>query len=140
MAYADLKIMTWIFMIQNKQILLLEKKINENLIWTIPFKTVYGFRHPSEHLQDLIQEYFNVKIDTEHFFKKLVVHKLDKDNKSSIWYFPSTITREGELKLNTDKDIEQYDWFSYDNLPDNITSDLRKIIIASSQDQTYIEL
>lgn len=140
MAYADLKIIAWIFMIQNKQILLLEKKVDGILTWTIPFKTVYGLRHPSEHIQALVKDYFSVEINAEHFFMKTLVHKLNKENKATLWYFPSTITREGELKLNKDKNIEQYDWFSYDELPENMTSDLKEIIKTSSQDQHYLEL
>ena len=109
-------------------------------VWTIPFKIVYGLRHPSEHLQDLVQDYFGVKCDAEHFFKKLTVHKLDSKGTATLGYFPSTITREGDLKLNSQKNFTKFERFAYDALPHNITPDLQKIIRASDDDESYVEI
>ncbi|NOZ43756.1 MAG: hypothetical protein GXP45_01050 [bacterium] len=87
-----------------------------------------------------MKDYFNIQIDPEHFFKKLLVYKIDQAQKSSLGYFPSVINREGELKMNPEKNIKQYDRFAHDELPSNITIDLKKIIEASYKDLKYLEI
>ena len=136
----DLKFLTGLFLLQNKKILLLEKKVETGTVWTLPFRQVYGFRHPTEHLQDLAKEYFDIEINRDHFMKELLVHKLDEDEKVSLGFFPSTITREGKIRLNKSNTFKKFDRFAYDALPQNITDDLKNIVVAHAGGQKYIEL
>jgi len=140
MSHADIKFLTGLFLLQNKKILLLEKKIETGTVWTLPFRQVYGFRHPTEHLKDLTKELFDIEINRDHLIKKLIVHKLSEDADVSIGFFPSTITREWKIRLNKFNIFKKFERFSYDELPQNITDDLRKIIIAHNNNQKYIEL
>ena len=109
-------------------------------MWTLPFKQVFGFRHPSEHLQDLVKEWFDVEVDKEYFIKELLVHKLDEDKNASLGYFPGTIKREGEMCLRKAGNIKKHEWFAFDALPENITDDLRKIMDAHARGMKYVQL
>jgi len=73
------KLLAGIFLIQEKKILLLEKKLNTGSVWTIPFRQVYGFRHPSEHIEDLLQDLLSISVPSAYFLRELIVHKTNTD-------------------------------------------------------------
>jgi len=132
---------TGIFLIQESKILLLQKKnIHWWFVWTIPFTKVPVSYMPSEYLVKFLQENLNIQITAENFIKKLLVSKVNTEKTIlTTGFFPSCIQREWKVRINHDI-YNWYKWFDKDQLPDEITEDLQKIIKAFADGKNFLEI
>ncbi len=137
-----LKIITWIFLLKDNKILFINKKNSDTNTesFSIPYiSTDNVFLLPKLWLNHWLSENLWINIEQDNMINSFFVTKINKEtNKKTIWIFFSCVNRNWEIKIEN-KNINDIWRFSKDNLPENMTYDMKLIVEKMKNKEKYTE-
>lgn len=133
-----MNIYTAIIPLKEKRILLFKKK--DKAVRTIPFVEIDGEKSRIQTAISQVKHTLGIIVNKEKLVHPLIVNKVNKLKKGSLGYFALSIDRQGEL-INKQQDFySHYERFALDDIPTDVTADLKKILTALLSWKKMLEL